>query len=138
MQNYKFEIIAICVLKNHVHILLKPNKIGDYPNIIKNIKRNFSIEFNTNQIINYSVTESRKNKNEKGIWQRRYWEHTIINEKDLYKHIDYIHFNPMKHYGIKPKDWAFSSFKKFVNDGYYEIDWCNIDDKYCINSLDFE
>ena len=44
----------------------------------------------------------------------------------------------MKHYGIKPKDWAFSSFKKFVNDGYYEIDWCNIDDKYCINSLDFE
>ena len=77
-------------------------------------------------------------KGEKDIWQRRYWEHTIVDKQDLYKHNDYIHFNPMKHYKIFPKDWPHSSFKKYVQSGYYEINWCNFDDKYKINKLDYE
>ena len=55
------------------------------------------------------------NKNgESDIWQRRYWEHTIMSEEDLYRHIDYIHYNSMKHYNIAPRDWSFSSFNRFV------------------------
>ena len=72
------------------------------------------------------------------IWQRRYWEHTIINKEDLYKHIDYIHYNSMKHYGIIPKNWEFSSFYRFVEKGYYEKDWCNFEDIHKINELDLE
>ena len=137
-QKYKFDIYAICVLKNHVHMLIKPDNINDYPNIVKNIKREFSVNFDTKQIHNYYESESRKNKNEKSIWQRRYWEHTIINEEDLNKHIDYIHYNPTKHYDISPKNWEYSSFHKFVEQGLYKEDWCNFEDKYKINELDYE
>ena len=137
-QKYKFDIIAICVLKNHVHMLIKPDNINNYPVSVKNIKREFSVNFDTKQIPNYTESESRQNKNEKSIWQRRYWEHTIIDEEDLNKHIDYIHFNPMKHYNIAPKDWEYSSFYKFVEQGMYDKNWCNFDDKYKINELDYE
>ena len=137
-QKYKFDIVAICVLKNHIHMLLKIGSIKEYPDIIKNIKRNFSIDFDISQIPDYYESDSRKSKAEKSIWQRRYFEHTIINKEDLNKHIDYIHYNPMKHYNIAPKDWQYSSFNKFVEDGYYEKDWCNFEDKYDINKLDYE
>ena len=137
-QKYKFDIVAICVLKNHIHMLFKTNNIKEYPDIIKNIKRNFSIDFDISQIPDYYESDSRKSKGEKSIWQRRYFEHTIINEEDLNKHIDYIHYNPMKHYNIAPKDCQYSSFNKFVEDGYYEKDWCNFENKYDINKLDYE
>ena len=64
-------------------------------------------------------------KNVLSIRQRRYFEHTIVDDKDLNKYIYYIHYNPMKHCNIAPKDWKYSSFNKFVQNGYYEQDWCN-------------
>lgn len=61
----------------------------------------------------------------KEIWQKRYWEHTIRDEEDLYKHLDYIHYNPIKHgYVQAAKDWGFSSFDKFVKLNFYEQNWC--------------
>ena len=59
-------------------------------------------------------------------------------QNDLYKHIDYIHYNSMKHYQIAPKDWEYSSFRKFVKLGYYDANWCNFEDKHCINSMNCE
>ena len=135
---YQFDIVAICVLKNHIHMLIKTKNINEYPDIIRNIKRNFSVNFDTSVISDYYESNSRKNKGEKSIWQRRYYEHTIIDEYDLNKHIDYIHYNSMKHYGIAPRDWLFSSFHKFVENGYYDKDWCNVIDKYGINELNYE
>ena len=135
---YEFKIIAICVLKNHVHMLIKPVNISEYPLIIKEIKINFSKKIDITTIKDYNLSKSQIKKGEKDIWQRRYWEHTIVDQEDLYKHIDYIHFNPMKHYEIYPKDWLYSSFKKFVQNGYYELNWCNFDDKYKINELNYE
>ena len=84
------------------------------------------------------MPEGKKHKKEKGIWQSRYWAHIILDENDLNKHIDYIHFNPMKHYKIRPKDWEYSSFKKYVNNKFYNINWCNFNDKYKIAELDLE
>ena len=84
------------------------------------------------------IKYTKNNNRESDIWQRRYWEHTITTEEDLYKHIDYIHYNSVKHYGIAPKDWKFSSFNKFVKSGVYEQDWCNFDDKYNIKNLSLE
>lgn len=62
---------------------------------------------------------TRKNKKEKAVWQRRYWEHLIRDEKDWCKHMDYIHYNPVKHGFVdKPIKWQYSSFKKCVERGY--------------------
>ena len=85
------------------------------------------------------MSESKIKKGEKGIWQRRYWEHTIRNENDLYKHLDYIHFNPIKHnLVVSLKDYKYSTFEKFVKLGFYDENWCNFDDKNKIANLDFE
>ena len=71
-------------------------------------------------------SESRKQKGENNIWQRRYWEHTILTKEDLYKHLDYILYNPVKHgYVLSAKDWKYSSFFKFVKNGYYDENWGN-------------
>jgi putative transposase len=61
---------------------------------------------------------------ERGIWQRRYWEHLIRDEADHVRHIDYIHINPVKH-GLAPRaaDWPHSSFHRFVQAGMLPGDW---------------
>ena len=129
-EKYKFDIVAIIVNPDHFHMIIKPDEINEYPKILGSIKSNFTKISGIKHSIN--------NNRESDIWQRRYWEHTIINEEDLYKHIDYIHYNSMKHYNIPPKDWEFSSFRKFVENKYYENDWCNFEDKYKINEMDIE
>ena len=67
---------------------------------------------------------SREKKHEAAIWQRRYWEHTILDQEDLEAHLDYIHYNPVKHgYVTRAGDWHFSSFLRYVREGLYEPDW---------------
>ena len=64
---------------------------------------------------------SRNNKNEKAIWQRRYWEHLIRDDEDFTKHVDYIHYNPVKHGLVAaPKEWDYSSLHSYVRKGIYE------------------
>ena len=135
---FTFEITAICVLPNHIHMIIKPENIKEYPLIIKMIKSIFSRNIDISTIKGYEVSESKKQKNEKDIWQRRYYEHTIRNIDDLNKHIDYIHYNSMKHYNIAPKNWKYSTFKKFVKNGYYDLNWCNFEDKNNIKEMDLE
>ena len=130
-----FNIVAIAILKDHIHIIIKPKVINEYPNIVKYFKTYFSRQIN---IDNSNLSEGEKHKKEKGVWQSRYWAHIILDENDLYKHIDYIHYNPMKHYNIAPRDWNFSTFMRFVNDNYYDINWCNLNDINKISELDFE
>jgi putative transposase len=61
---------------------------------------------------------------ERGIWQRRFWEHTIRDERDLANHVNYIHFNPVKHGHVsRAADWAHSSFHRYVRDGVLAADW---------------
>ncbi len=70
------------------------------------------------------VSASRAAKSERGIWQRRYWEHTIRDEDDLGRHIDYIHINPVKHgFVTRVSDWPHSSFHRLVKLGIYPEDW---------------
>ena len=67
---------------------------------------------------------SREKKHEAAIWQRRYWEHTVLDQDDLEAHLDYIHYNPVKHgYVTRAGDWRFSSFSRYVREGLYEPDW---------------
>jgi hypothetical protein len=70
------------------------------------------------------VSSSRFFKTERGIWQRRYWEHTLRDEADFARHVDYIHFNPVKHgYVKRVKDWRYSSFHRMVRLGICPRDW---------------
>ena len=141
MGKYDFEIFAIVVLEEHFHLILKVKNIEEYPKIIYSVKNYFSkkIDKEVEEINKSRLSESQIKRHEKGIWQRRYWEHTIRDEKDLYKHLDYIHYNPIKHgYVEKAKDWKYSSFKKFVRMGYYDENWCNFEDKNKIKQIVFE
>lgn len=63
-------------------------------------------------------------KRERGIWQRRYWEHQIRDEADLERHVGYIHFNPVKHgYVTRPIDWPYSSIHRYVRAGKLPASW---------------
>jgi len=72
----------------------------------------------------FSRSVSKVAKREKGIWQRRYWEHVIRDDADLVRHIDYIHFNPVKHGLVScVHDWPHSSFHRYVERGVLPLDW---------------
>ena len=139
IENYNYKIFAICVLPDHFHMIIKPYDFKDYPKIIKQIKTYFSKNFDVTKLQDYSLSASNIQKRERDIWQRRYWEHTILSEQDLQKHTDYIHYNPFKHGYVKAvKDWEYSSFRKFVKYGFYVEIWCNFGDLNNILCLDFE
>jgi putative transposase len=132
---YDYKIIAGIVLPDHLHLLIQTDNADDYPKIISSFKSNFSrfMPKNVNQ------TESQMKRREKGIWQRKYYDHIVRDENDFHKHLDYIHYNPVKHNYVKaPKDWEYSSFKKFVKMGFYEKDWCNFDDKNNVLNMNLE
>ena len=109
------------ILPDHFHCILSlPKDDKDYPLRIRLIKTYYFKRIEGRKIENDG---SRSNKKEKTIWQRRYWEHFIKDDEDYAKHIDYIHYNPVKH-GLAqaPKDWEYSSFLRFVSKGVYEPD----------------
>jgi putative transposase len=122
---YPFVIEAIVVLPEHLHCLLTlPHKDHDFSTRLRLIKTGFSKKCNTRNQLLFPIEQSRRLKKEKHIWQRRFWEHQIRNEKDFNAHMDYIHYNPVKHGLVQsPKDWPYSSFISCVNKGFYDIDW---------------
>ncbi len=135
-QFFNFEIIAICVLSDHIHVILNPKNIEEYSKIITSIKYYFSKNYNVGV---ETPTYGYVNKGEKGIFQRRFFEHTITSEEELNNQINYIHYNPVKHGLVnKVKDWPYSSFHKFVKQGLYENDWGSAKDIENIKDIDFE
>ncbi|GLH78905.1 putative REP-associated tyrosine transposase [Bradyrhizobium sp. SSBR45G] len=115
-----FETVALCVLPDHLHaIWALPENDADYSIRWSMIKSGFSRGLKPQ-------TQSRSllAKREKGIWQRRYWEHAIRNQADLERHIDYVHFNPVKHGHVsRVSDWPHSSFHRFIERGWLAPDW---------------
>jgi putative transposase len=91
------------------------------------IKKEFTKEYLACGGKEQPISQSRRKHGEKGIWQRRYWEHTLDDEHDYERHFDYIHYNPVKHgYADCPKDWEFSSFHRWAMAGVYPLEWgCN-------------
>jgi len=134
---YKYKIIACVILPEHLHIILYPENIKEYPKIISSIKHYFSANLDIKMV---ELSASKIKKREKGIWLRRYIEHTIVSEDDLNKHINYIHYNPVKHgYAKNVKDWEYSSFHKFVKLKNYDENWgSGSSDIENIKKLDYE
>ena len=120
-ERYPFETLAICILPDHLHAIWRlPEHDGDFPLRWNLIKSGFSRGLPSTQ----SRSLSKITRREKGIWQRRFWEHVIRDDGDLSRHIDYIHFNPVKH-GIVSRvcDWPYSSFHRYVARGDLSSDW---------------
>jgi putative transposase len=71
---------------------------------------------------------SRMGKSERGIWQRRFWEHQIKDEDDLANHVDYVHINPAKHgHAARASDWPYSSIHRYIRHGHLHADWaCDV------------
>ena len=111
------------VLPDHLHaIWVLPDDDYDFSVRWRLIKTAFSRSRPESSA--RDVSDSRLMKKEKGIWQRRFWEHMIRDEDDLNLHRDYIHYNPMKHgLAASPGLWKHSSFQKFVEEGLYPRDW---------------
>ena len=119
-RQFPFRIDAWVVLPDHLHSLWTlPEGDSDFPERWRRIKAAF-----TRAVSDTERSAATLRKGERGIWQRGYWEHTIRDERDYAAHMDYIHFNPVKH-GLteNPGDWPFSSFRRCVAAGLYPPQW---------------
>jgi putative transposase len=118
---HPFEQIAYCILPDHIHcIWALPINDHDYSIRWKLVKCKFSrlYQYQFGPLI--SANESRNKRGEVGLWQRRFWEHTIRDDADLYNHSDYIHYNPVKHGLVEDVvNWKWSSYHQYESDGYY-------------------
>lgn len=112
---HPFLMQGLVILPDHLHCLMKlPSSSSDFSTIIRLIKRQFSTQLSTGS----------NERGEKLIWQRRFWEHSIRDEYDWKSHLDYIHYNPIKHgYVCNPNEWGESSFSYWVEKGLYEENW---------------
>ena len=119
--SYPFKLNAMVVLPDHLHMIMSlPKNDTDYSVRIRLIKTYFSKSLNKTE----AISTSRKSKEERGIWQRRYWEHVIRSETDFINHLNYIHFNPVKHGCCnRALDWPYSTFHNYVEKGLYPKSW---------------
>jgi putative transposase len=120
---YPFSIAATITLPDHIHFIWTlPENSGDYSTPWRLIKSHFTR--NWQQKNGCSESASRRKKGEADVWQRRFWEHLIRDEDDLTNHVEYIHYNPVKHGLVNaPSEWKYSSFMNYVRDGVYVLDW---------------
>jgi putative transposase len=118
---HPFTAEATVVLPDHLHaIWTLPEGDADFATRWRLIKAMFARGMPRHE----RISQSRSSKCERGIWQRRFWEHTLRDERDFERHIDYIHFNPVKHGHVaQVKDWPYSSFHRMVELGVYPDDW---------------
>ena len=116
-----FDVVALSLLPDHLHCIWKlPDGDGDFSGRWASIKAGF-----TRRYLSLGGTEapqsiSRRRKRERGIWQRRFWEHQIRDESDLQRHVDYIHYNPVKHGFVDDVElWPWSTYHRYARGGTY-------------------
>ena len=109
---WKIDIIAWVILPEHFHIVID-TRTDNPANIMRRIKLSFSMNLRKRM----RIASGR-------VWQYRFWDHVIRDQDDLNKHIDYIHYNPVKHgLVVSPFAWKFSSIHEFYAQGFYASDW---------------
>ncbi len=123
MTRLPFTIDAMVILPDHIHcIWTLPDNDLDFSIRWKQIKAMFTHNYPGDRREN--ISDSMRKKNERGIWQRRFWEHRIRDQEDFNRHCDYIHYNPVKHGLVDlPICWRHSSLRKLVEKGVYPENW---------------
>jgi putative transposase len=115
-----FAIDAVVILPDHLHaILTLPADDADFSARWRRIKGHFSTA-----LIDAGAVLKRHSNGDLALWQWRFWEHTIRDETDFMRHVDYIHFNPVKRGLVaRVRDWPHSSFHRYVREGIVPDDW---------------
>jgi len=112
-KKYEYRIDAIVVLPDHLHMIITPKISTEYSQIISSIKRSFvyGLDAQIKEAAKVEICASKYRRSHAGIWQERFYEHTIRNEKDWLEKMEYIHYNPLKHELVEDiKDWKYTSF----------------------------
>ena len=123
---HPFSLDAIVLLPDHLHLLVTlPPGDDDYPLRLANLKSGFTRAYLAAGGIEQDRSASRVRQRARGVWLKRFWEHTIRDGEDLNNHYDYICYNPVKH-GLAscPHAWPHSSFHRLVGERRYRPDWC--------------
>ncbi|TWO70001.1 transposase [Caenimonas sedimenti] len=121
---HPFQIDAMVVLPDHLHALWTlPQHDADFPLRWQLIKRGFTKRLLADGQLD-SCASAMRGRGERTLWQRRYWEHLVRDDADFGRHVDYIHFNPVKHGMVtRALEWPHSSFHRFVRNGRLPADW---------------
>ncbi len=121
-----FQPDAMVLLPDHLHcIWTLPPDDTDFSTRWRKIKETFTREHLAAGGAESRVSDGQQRKGLRGVWQQRFWEHTIRGETDFERHMDYIHYNPVKHgQAACPHDWPWSSFHRWVGEGAYDANWC--------------
>ena len=107
-------MLAYVFLPDHFHLLLKPTDKSNFSDIMHSLKPNFTKAYK--QAV--GVAGSMR------FWQKRFWDHVIRDEQDSQRHLDYVHYNPVKHGLVaRPEDWSHSSFAHWKSQGAYLDEW---------------
>ena len=124
-----FDLFSTVLLPEHWHLVMQlPPGDADYSTRMKRIKEEFTRSWLDFGLPEAKISDAQKKKSIRGIWQPRFWEHAIRDEDDLERCVDYIHWNPRKHKLVeRVRDYAWSSFHRFVKAGQYDIDWGGIE-----------
>ena len=119
-RDHPFRIDAIVLLPDHLHMLMTlPDGDADFSIRLSLMKRRF-----TEAMVAAGAAVARRANGELALWQRRFWEHTIRDDRDFERHVDYIHYNPVKHGHVqRVSDWPYSSFHHYVRGGLLPGDW---------------
>lgn len=125
-REHPFILDAMVVMPEHCHaIFTLPENDNDFSTRWMLIKAGFSRQLPVQE----KISSSRKSKGERGIWQRRYWEHCIRDELDFERHVNYIHNNPVKHgYVKRASDWQYSTIHDYIKRGILDENWAYIED----------
>jgi putative transposase len=120
-----FQFVAGVVLPDHLHFLWTlPEGDSNYSGRVGRMKVLLTRSLRGKGCLPTTVSQSRQKHRESDVWQRRFWEHVIRDEADFRKHLDYLHYNPVKHGLVRcPHEWQVSSFHRWVERGMYAIDW---------------
>jgi putative transposase len=121
-----FDVDAIVILPDHLHaIMTLPAGDADFSSRWRRIKGLFTRHIAKTEGLSPNAS------GEYPLWQRRFWEHTIRDDEDFVRHVDYIHINPVKHgHATRARDWPYSSFHRYVREDILPADWAggNVDD----------
>ena len=119
-QRHPFTVDAIVVLPEHLHVVMTlPPVDARYDSRIRFVKGRFS-----RRLAQLGAAIHRNDQGEYDLWQRRYWEHTIRDDEDMQRHVDYIHFNPVKYdHAMRAADWPHSSIHRYIRAGWVKEDW---------------
>jgi putative transposase len=118
---YPYRLDEMVVLPDHLHcIWTLPPDDSDYSTRWNLLKGYFSRAIERGE----RISKSRQKRRERGLWQRRFWEHLVRDENDFNRHVDYIHWNPVKHGWVnRAADWPYSSFHGYVDRGICSENW---------------